>query len=464
MSSAKDPAKREQKSTGLKKCFTALVDRKQVNLDLDVLNLMLKKELLINLDGLDKNLADVLPIMLVMYMKSWPGWQRSKEYFSGKLNFREWYEKFHQYIMVRLNFLVKNGYNSVIEEMRREKKVEMEKLFPNKSYTEHGAQTDVLAPKGFAPFSITINCPASCVNSIVFAESEGSFYFLDDIVIKHHPEMPWSSIDIKQLLNWPNVEVKFFMPELSFTRKNCFDYNRYIHFTNIPLSYEKADYIDQVEIIDSSSGRNCYTLNMFKCYVKEYLSVLKLLNDPEVDVQKVAAILSEFLKDIDEIDMNSTMATNTAVTFNIGKSAFLRNKKISKSSSSTGMNTTIGFCEILTPKMETSLNFFKAVQDMTTPEVSFSYLNIVKNSLLAQDGRPTAAQVKPLIVYKCNYCDISFKSDTDIIDHLQKTHKMDPNVLCVKCKKSYSVSFLTNQRWKHACSVVGLSAHQTSRS
>lgn len=174
MSNVKDHSKKEQRGTGLKKCFTALVDRKQVNLDIDVLNLMLKKELQINLDVLDKNLAEVLPVMLVMYMKSWPGWQRSKEYFSGKLNFKEWFEKFRQYIVVRLNYLIKNGYNSVIEEMKREKKREMDRLYPNRTFLEHGSQTDALTPKGFAPFSICINCPPSFVNSVVFTDSGGN--------------------------------------------------------------------------------------------------------------------------------------------------------------------------------------------------------------------------------------------------------------------------------------------------
>lgn len=172
MSNVNQPRK-ELKSTGLKKCFTALVDRKQVNLDVDVLNLMLKKELQINLDALDKNLAEVLPIMLVMYMKSWPGWQRSKEYFSGKLNFKEWYEKFRQYIVVRLNYLIKNGYNSVLEEMRREKKREGDRVHPSRTYTEHGSQTDALAPKEFAPFNICIDCSASRINTLIFSESGG---------------------------------------------------------------------------------------------------------------------------------------------------------------------------------------------------------------------------------------------------------------------------------------------------
>ncbi|KAJ8975534.1 hypothetical protein NQ317_003876 [Molorchus minor] len=343
---------------------------------------MLRKELQINLDTLDEDLASLIPLMLVIYMKTWPGWQRSKEYFSGKLNFKEWYQKFRQYIVLRLNFLIKNGYNNVIEEIKQEKKEEMARLSPNRSFKEHGTQTDYLAPKGFAPFTIALDCPPSVLNSIVFTDSE------DDIIIRQHPEMQWSKIDTNQLINWPYIEIEFFSPELSFVRKTCCDYNRYINFINTPLTYEKSDYIEQVEIIDSSHGRNCYTLNLLSCYIKEYLSVLrfgeyrfkieigKKINNfyrvseiyewremkgreecmetrvvfggggvtvwdsewqnrsdsfgwreyervDKIDAGKIEVILGEFLKDVEEIDLNQTMATNTSVVFNIAHSSKL---------------------------------------------------------------------------------------------------------------------------------------------
>ncbi|KAJ8931590.1 hypothetical protein NQ314_015452 [Rhamnusium bicolor] len=325
MATSKDQIKKDNvKNAGLKKCFTALVDRKQINLDVEVLRLMLRKELQINLDTLDEHLASVMPLMLVVYMKSWPGWQRSKEYFSGKLNFKEWYEKFRQYIVLRLNFLIKNGYGNVVEEIQCDKKNEAALRNPNRVCIERGTQTDNLAPKGFAPFKISIECPPSVINSVVFTDSA------DDIVIRQHPDIQWSKIDIKQLIHWPNIEVEFSSPELSFRRRSCCEYNRYINFVNTPLTFEKVDYIDQVEIIDPSNGRNCYTLNMLSCYVTEYLTILKSIASIKEYVSKIEIIINEFLKDIEEIDMNKTMASNTSVVFNIGRCAFHRNKKISK--------------------------------------------------------------------------------------------------------------------------------------
>ncbi|KAJ8948105.1 hypothetical protein NQ318_008458 [Aromia moschata] len=452
MATAKDRNKKDSvRNNGLKKCFAALVDRKQVNLDEDVLKLMLKKELQINLDALDENLSSVLPIMLVTYMKAWPGWQRSKEYYSGKLNFKDWYDKFRQYIVLRLNFLIKSGYNTIIEEIKQDRRKAIAQSNPNKAVVERGMQTDYLAPKGLSPFAISIDCPPSVLNSILFADAG------DDIIIRQHPDIPWSKIDMKQLIHWPYVEIEFFSPELSFRRRTCFEYNRYINFINTPFTYDKSDYIEQVEIINTSNernlGRNCYTLKMLSCYVKEYVNVLKLVNDMDkAEVSKIEIILNEFLKDIEEIDMNNTMATNTSVVFNIGRCVFHRNKKLSKGTFKTGTGTDVGYCEIIVPKMETALNFFKGVQDVETPDVTFKYLNILKANLATNNSKSILGSAQPIIVYKCNFCNVSFKTDSEILTHFEQLHKMDPNVLCLKCKKAYTICFLTNMRWKHVCS------------
>lgn len=171
MATVKDKNNRE-KNTGLKKCFSALVDRKQVNLELDVLKLMLKHELQINTDVLDENLSSVLPLMLALYIKNWPGWQRSKGYYSGKLNFKDWFEKFRQYIVVRLNYLIKNGYNLAIESLRDDMKKETE-LSKDLEMKEQGSQTDNLMPKGIAPFAITVECSPKLMGSLIFTENGG---------------------------------------------------------------------------------------------------------------------------------------------------------------------------------------------------------------------------------------------------------------------------------------------------
>lgn len=48
------------------------------------------------------------------------------------------------------------------------------------------------------------------------------------------------------------------------------------------------------------------------------------------EVEVIELVLEEFLKDIEDINIKNSIATNTSILFNIGKSTFLRNKKISK--------------------------------------------------------------------------------------------------------------------------------------
>lgn len=179
MANLKDCSKtNREKNTGLKKCFSALVDRKQVNLELDVLKLMLKHELQINTETLDENLSSVLPFMLALYIKNWPGWQRSKEYYSGKLNFKDWFEKFRQYIVVRLNYLIKNGYNLAIEMLREDMKKEKSSVSNEVMLKSQDSQTDYLMPKSVAPFTISIECPPKLMGSLIFTENGGTEYYI----------------------------------------------------------------------------------------------------------------------------------------------------------------------------------------------------------------------------------------------------------------------------------------------
>lgn len=177
MESVKESLKvNREKTNGLKKCFSALVDRKQVNLEEDVLKLMLKYELQINMESVDSALSSVLPIMLAFYIKNWPGWQRSKEYYSGKINFKDWFDKFKQYIVLRLNYLIKNGYNQAIAMLKEEVKAEKKQATIHTEMIEHGTQTDNLLPKTSAPFTIRIECAPKLMGSLIFTESGGIIY------------------------------------------------------------------------------------------------------------------------------------------------------------------------------------------------------------------------------------------------------------------------------------------------
>lgn len=78
------------------------------------------------------------------------------------------------------------------------------------------------------------------------------------------------------MLNWPHISVEFKSPELSFKRKNCGEYFRFVNLNNsyIPIPKD-SDFIEQINIVDQSIVRTCYSVNLLKAYANEYVNLLK---------------------------------------------------------------------------------------------------------------------------------------------------------------------------------------------
>lgn len=143
-------------------CFSALFKRKEVNLNMEVLQAMLKDDLHINTDILDEQLAAVLPYMLEYYIKNWPGWKLLEK---DLLDFNDHYQQFKQYLVIRMNDLIKNGYQQVITKLHEENELSLSR--------EVKTQTDEILSKDVAPFKICIECPPKMMGSLVFIESGG---------------------------------------------------------------------------------------------------------------------------------------------------------------------------------------------------------------------------------------------------------------------------------------------------
>ncbi|VEN45423.1 unnamed protein product [Callosobruchus maculatus] len=434
------------KNSILRKCFLCLVDRKVLNLDVDVLNTILSNELYMNLEVLEPNLAEILPLMLAYYIKYWPGWQRSREYYSGKLHFKNWYDKFKQYIAIKINYAIRNGYPA---ELQSNTEAAREKL---SKHVTRGSQTDYLGTKGMSPCSIVINCASSVVNTLVFTDSEENISVTiplipDNILIKKHPPLKWPEITMRDIVNWPFVTVKFISPEFCFERKNCGTYQRFLSFANMQFLPFKQEYIEEVSIIDEKTPRFCYTAKLLGRYVTEYINVLEMLGKAtHQEINIIAILFDEFLKDIEELNMNNTMASNTSVVFNIGRNHYSRTKKITKGTSMTGMKSEVHYCETFIPKMETSLYYFNAVQDMNAADVSFVYLNEFKNKT-----RTNVLELYPQVIYQCDFCEQQWRTPMEMLLHLTQTHSMEPNFICPKCTKPLKVANLVQSRWKHEC-------------
>lgn len=157
--------------------------------------------------------------------------------------------------------------------------------------------------------------------------------------------------------------------------------------------------------------------------------------------------MQQFLSDVKYIDINQSMSTNTLVLFQLSTVPFIRNKKLVKNGEKDTQESRVGYCEIISPKIELLLIYFKAEQT-DTPYLSFKFIEQLKKP------DQSLYTILPSIVYKCLFCKIEFTSQDSksmMLEHLKVTHRMEQNVRCTSCKKQFEVTSLAAHRWKHNC-------------
>lgn len=63
--------------------------------------------------------------------------------------------------------------------------------------------------------------------------------------------------------------------QLSFKRKNCGEYLRFLNFANcqclVPIT---TDFIEEIDIVDPALTRKSYTIDILRAYAKEYAKFL----------------------------------------------------------------------------------------------------------------------------------------------------------------------------------------------
>ncbi|XP_076275812.1 uncharacterized protein LOC143206871 isoform X2 [Rhynchophorus ferrugineus] len=445
---SEDSLKKKSKDTkncGLRKCFAALVDRKQVNLELDVLILMLKKELHLSLDTYNPRLVDVLPYILVFYIKTWPGWQKSVEYYSGNIQFKVWYDKFFNFITIKLNEVITVHFKETLKQSVDEKLEEIKNKFEMGNLISKVSQTDSLALKTLSPIKIKISCKPLLLNTLVFTDNQE-----DDVVLKQHEVLEWEksileSITLQQIISWPYVGVHMYCPVFSFSRRNLHDVQRFVNLVGAPLLNAKVKYIESVKIINKNLPRSCISLDCMKTIAKEFVEALSnIYKSPALDAFQT--VIDEFLTDIEEINIftngNPSIASNTSVLFNIGKKSYFRNKKLSRGSSSRQLIT---YTEEVIPKMETALVNMASVEELK------NYIHVLR-TLDINKGIPPDHSL-PQITFSCSFCKTNYTNAGLLANHFKDEHKLEQPVLCAKCKESFPIFVLTNQRWGHNCKI-----------
>lgn len=84
-------------------------------------------------------------------------------------------------------------------------------------------------------------------------------------------------LSIRQLINWPNIEIEFNSKELHFKRNNLHEFQRFLGFGTYKQSTKEPteNCIIEMDIIDSSIPRKSYSLNVIKEYCHLYKNLLK---------------------------------------------------------------------------------------------------------------------------------------------------------------------------------------------
>ncbi|KAL3274270.1 hypothetical protein HHI36_015679 [Cryptolaemus montrouzieri] len=440
-----EPKKRPS-TAPLRSCFNAIVKGKKIHLDIKTLELIIVDELRIKIEHIDPKLRQILPYMLVSYVKSWPGWIKNGEYLNGSLKIDDWFSKFQQYTTFKLQYLIQKEYPKVLNEIINE----------DLNSCETQTENLFMGGKPFSSFSLNFEGPPTLLNTLIFSSHD------DDIISAKHPMKPWSEgLNLQQLINWPNLEIEFCSPFMTITRRMVPNYLRYLANVNDLMSIRKQDFIEEVRV-NSDSYRTEYSVPFLGMYLMSYIQYLKTLKLDNQKFIEMQTFLSEFFKDVVELsqECENRFHNSTAICFNIGRCRYVRNKKAANICTQSINNPppSVGFCEVITPRCSIELKKLYTDQitgiDSDNPIMLSSYFATTQEVLDKKSSLPTLVGNAPSMMYSCYYCKKQYEGTyavNAILKHFQDEHKMEHEIRCYQCKKQYNVADLSQTRWYHSC-------------
>lgn len=163
-----DSTKNSDSSSTLESFFHKIIKGQALEIDInnayDLLN-----NLSVNVDVLKPKIRTVLPFLLIHFIKSWPGWQKSSAYFNKEITFEKWFQKFREYVSFKLNFILRSELENICEDVEH-LSFDSPILFgiDNSTQTDNGLETSI------APYSLEIKAPPRFLNTIVFCEGINS--------------------------------------------------------------------------------------------------------------------------------------------------------------------------------------------------------------------------------------------------------------------------------------------------
>lgn len=173
-------SKTSEDSLTLENCFRQILKGNAIELDTENVYELLNN-LNINMNGLQPKLTNILPCLLVHFIKIWPGWQKG----SGKeISFNEWFQKFKEYLSFKLNFIIKSEIQKLCEEVEQFS-IDGPYLFG----IDNSTQTEQM-DKPLAPFAIEVQAPARFLSTMIFGETlQGMIRELKSITIRDETDI-----------------------------------------------------------------------------------------------------------------------------------------------------------------------------------------------------------------------------------------------------------------------------------
>ncbi|XP_018333597.1 uncharacterized protein LOC108742777 [Agrilus planipennis] len=448
------PPQSEPTVITLRQCFTTIVDRKPLHVSMSSLRHILATDLNVNILTLQVGMDNVLAEALAHYMKLWPGWSRSSEYFTGQLLFKKWFEKFRQYLMYKLNYIIMKSQSLGLVD----NDVEIVEPKEKKDSLDAGVQTDPVVyninqqeNKPDSPYKLSISGPPYILNTLVFVKQG------NDILIKQHSERPWTDLTVKQLMNWPHVGIEIKLPDLSISRKNNLEYKRYVGLHSDIKNVPPLNTTTEVKEVKGCSFA-VFSFEFIQTYISQFLEIVKKCPKVKSDrIEMLEHLFADYLNDVKEANVyKNTVCTYTNVSYHIGKSIYFRNKRIM--STVGNKNEIVNFYEFFAPKVEYGMQYFKAVSDVQKTGTNFRSLNRLKTSIAENQLKELEEFVfiinNTCITFLCILCKKSHSgpyAKQSLLNHFKQEHKLEQSVLCFKCRRQHDVLTLSADRWKHQC-------------
>lgn len=160
-------ANQKKHNLKLEECFHKILNGQQIEMNYDEAKKLLSN-LEVNMKGLKPKIYNILPFLMIYFIKTWPGWQKSKAYINKEITYQEWFQKFKDYISFKLNIIILGEIDKVCEDIQY-LSIDNSILFGIDNQT----QTD-FKEKAVAPYSLQIQAPARFLNSMVFVEGLNS--------------------------------------------------------------------------------------------------------------------------------------------------------------------------------------------------------------------------------------------------------------------------------------------------